>query len=120
MAFMTTYLWPLIISERAAIVASTYDGVSCIYVSKMAHFIMMFLNYENKFLSNREQNYEFSFYRCHTTPFYDNILVASDYFGVSHIASPLCGDTLNVPDWKLWSVMTLWTLVSGGALVLTS
>ena len=43
---------------------------------------------------------------CRTTVFYDNILVASDdYSGVSYTAALLCGDTLNVQDWKLWSTM---------------
>ena len=102
-------LWPPPIMEWAVPVASDYFEVSCIYVSKMAHFITKFLSCENKFLSNMKQNYEFSLYRCRTTPFYDNILVAFDYFGVSRTAAPLCGDTLNVQDWKLWSVMTLWT-----------
>ena len=42
-------LWPPPMLEWAALVASEYSGVSCIYVSKMAHLIMMYPSCVNVF-----------------------------------------------------------------------
>ena len=101
------------------------------YDSKMTHFIMMFQSYKISFyVLGKIMNYGFN--NVAPTTFYDNILVASDYFRVfrtcglwllrselhlwpptiSEWAAPLhllCGDTLNVHDWKLWLEQVLWT-----------
>ena len=69
----------------------------------MTHFIMMFLSYENDFLRIGEKLWimTYDFNDVAPQPFYDNILVASDYLGVSRS----CGLHLWRSELYLWPWM---------------